>query len=505
VATFERESDPVHGGFGQKPKFPHASALQFLLRMSRRTGRSGVLNVVQLNLDKMARGGIYDHLGGGVARYSVDERWLVPHFEKMLYDNALLAGAYLDGYLATGRGEYGGVVRETLDYVLRSMTEPNGGFHSSEDADSEGEEGKFYLWTRDEILAALGRERGERFCYVYDVTEEGNFEDRNILNLPKSIAQCAAVRGWEASTLRDELTDARRVLLEIRDRRIRPGKDDKVLVSWNALMIDSLARAAGALDEPRYLVAAARCAAFLLRDLRRADGRLLHSWRGGQARFDAYLDDYAFLIQALVTLYEADFAPRWIDAAVQLADLVLKHFSDPAGGGFYYTADDHEPLIARTKDVYESSIPSGNGMAATALLRLGRLAGRPEYIEAARGVLAWAVPSMQRAPSATAQMLMAAMLDLGPQREIAILGDPHSADTAAALSDLRKRFVPDCLVACRRPGPPHEPSALDSLFAGKHPAPPEPTVFVCENFACQTPVSGVPAALDTWKRLAAGG
>jgi len=276
-----------------------------------------------------------------------------------------------------------------------------------------------------------------------------------------------------------------------------------VLVSWNALTIDSLARAAGALDEPRYLAAAVRCAEFLLGDVRRADGRLLHCWRGGQARFDAYLDDYAFLANALVTLYEASFEPRWIDQAVRLAELMLRHFADPAGGSFFYTADDHEQLVARAKDVYESSVPSGNAMAATALLRLGRLCGRADFADAARGILEASVSVMERAPSATAQMLMAAMLEIGPVREIAILGDPQSPETAAVLSDLRKRFIPDCVVACRRPGDAGG-SALDPLFAGRELRPPEPTVFVCENFACQAPISGPAAALDLWKRLAAG-
>lgn len=533
AAKLAQDFDTTHGGFGHKPKFPQAAALQFLLRMCRRTGRreqagsgsasrpagvratssgaasgeiraGGLLELVQLSLDKMAQGGIYDHLGGGFARYSVDERWLVPHFEKMLYDNGLLAGAYLDGYLATGRGEYARVVRETLNYVLNYMTDPAGGFHSSEDADSEGEEGKFYVWTPAEIKRVLGRDKGDRFCYVYDVTEAGNFEAHSILNLPQAIEQCAALRHWDVDELRAELTDSRRQLLAVRDRRPRPGKDDKVLVNWNALMIDALARAAGALDEPQYLTAAIRCAEFLVRDVQRADGRLLHSWRRGQARHDAYLDDYAFLINALITLYEASFEERWIDEAVRLADLVLQHFPDSTAGGFYFTADDHEQLLTRTKDVYESSIPSGNAMAATALLRLGRLTGREAYLAEARGTLEWAAGFLDQTPAATAQMLLAATLFLGPLREIVVLGDPHAPDTDAVLSDLRQRFIPDCVIACRPPDQAGGSAALNPLFAGKRPQPPAPTVFVCENFACQAPVSGLPAALDLWKRLAAG-
>lgn len=504
VAKLEHDFDPVYGGFGQQPKFPHASALQFMLRMCRRTGKRGLLEMVQLTLDKMVQGGIYDHLGGGFARYSVDERWLVPHFEKMLYDNGLLAGVYLDAYLATGQADYARVVQETLDYVLHYMTDPLGGFHSSEDADSEGEEGKFYVWTPAEVKRILGREQGERFCYVYDVTEGGNFEGRNILNLPKTSAQCAALRHWDLEELRRELTASRRTLLAIRDRRPRPGKDDKVLVSWNALMIDALARAAGALDQPQYLAAASRCAEFLLTDLRRPDGRLWHCWRQGQARYAAYLDDYAFLANALVTLYEASFEERWIDEAGRLADIMLRHFRDGTAGGFYFTADDHEPLISRIKDFYESSIPSGNAMAATALLRLGALCGREDYLAAARETLELAAGLLERLPSAAAQMILAAALSVGPLREIVLLGDQHAPDTVAVLSDLRKRFVPDCVVACRRAAVADGSPALAPLFAGKEARPPEPTVFVCENFACQSPVSGRAAALDVWKRLAAG-
>ena len=502
VAQLEREFDAVHGGFGVRPKFPHAMALQFLLRMWRRTGRDGLLKMVRLNLDKMASGGIYDHLGGGFARYSVDERWRVPHFEKMLYDNALLAGTYLDAYLVTGHGEYRRVVQETLDYVLTYMTDPAGGFHSSEDADSEGEEGKFYTWTRAEIKQVLGSRRSERFCYVYNVTDAGNFEGRNVLHRPQTIEQCAQRRGWDLDELQTELADCRRRLLEVRDRRVRPGKDDKVLLSWNALMIESLARAAVVFDEPKYLVAAAGAGNFILREMKRSDSRLLHTWRGGQARLDAYLDDYAFLIQSLVTLYESQFDEQWIDEAVRLADLVLEHFADPQAGGFFYTADDHEPLIARNKDFYESSVPSGNAIAAMAFLRLGVLCGRSDYLQAARGIVTAAAGLMQRVPSAVAQMLTAADMLLGPVPEIAIIGDPSHGDTGAVVSDLRRRYLPNRVVACRAPGREGGSRHLAPLFQGKSLSGAEPTVYLCENFACQAPVSGRQAVIRLWDRLA---
>ena len=499
----QREFDTVHGGFGSKPKFPHAMALQFLLRLWRRTGRNGLLDMVRLNLDKMARGGIYDHLAGGFSRYSVDERWLVPHFEKMLYDNALLSGVYLDAYQATGDPSYGRVVRETLDYVLGYLTDPAGGFHSSEDADSEGEEGKFYLWTPDEVKQVLGVERGERFCYIYDVSDGGNFEGRNILNLPKTIGQCASLKGWAPDGLQAELDESRRELLAVRDRRVRPGKDDKVLLGWTALMIDPLARAGGVFGESKYLEAATRAADFILAQMTRPDGRLLHAWRGGQAKLDAYLDDYAFFIQALVTLYESSFDERWVAQAVRLADLVLQHFADPQVAGFFYTADDHERLIARNKDFLESSVPSGNAVAAMALLRLGKLCGRGDYLQAAHDVIAAAAGWMQRAPTAMGQMLAVADMLVGPLPELVVIGDPAQEATAAVLIDLRKRYIPNRVVACRAPGQAGGSPHLDPLFQGKAAAGEQPVVYLCESFACQAPVSGRAAVTQLWDRLAA--
>jgi uncharacterized protein len=501
LVRLQRDFDTVHGGFGFKPKFPQAMALQFLLRMWRRTGRDNLLDMVRLNLDKMACGGIYDHLAGGFARYSVDERWLVPHFEKMLYDNALLSGVYLDAYQATSEASYGRVVRETLDYVLHYLTDPAGGFHSTEDADSEGEEGKFYLWTPSEVHQVLGPERGARFCDVYDVSDAGNFEGRNILNLPQTIEQHAQRKAWNPDELRAELADSRQQLLAVRDRRVRPGKDDKVLLSWNALMIDSLARAGVVLGEPRYLQAAAKAADFILQQMTRPDGRLLHSWRSGQAKLDAYLDDYAFFIQSLVTLYESQFEQRWIDQAVRLADLVLQHFADPQSAGFYYTADDHERLIARTKDFLESSVPSGNAMAAMALLRLGKLCGRSDYLQAAGGILQASAGLLERAASGLGQMLSAAEMWLGPLPEIVIVGDPTQAETAAVLADLRRRYLPNRVLACRAPQSPDDTPHLAPLFQGKTLVGDGPTVYVCENFACQSPISGPAAIRDLWERV----
>ncbi len=427
-AALERSFDHRHGGFGGAPKFPHPMDLQVLLRLWFRAGATGsasvsqrltstgtasgtqqstgkasgtrnqqFLDMVATTLDKMAAGGIYDQLGGGFHRYSVDERWLVPHFEKMLYDNALLTSAYVEALQATGNADYARVARETCDYVLRDLTDAAGGFYSTEDADSEGEEGKFYVWTPQEIEAVLGQDATEIFCYVYDVSGPGNFEGHNILNLPKSIAACAQLRQRDVNELRAELAAGATKLLEVRGHRVRPGRDDKVIVAWNGLMIDALAKAAGALDEPKYLTAAMKAADFILQNMRRPDGRLLHTWRAGQAKFDAYLDDYASLANALVSLYEATFDERYIDEAVRLVETMLTHFADATGGGFFYTADDHEQLIARHKDLQDSSVPSGNALAATVLVRLGKLTGRNAYLEAAEKTFRMASALLERA------------------------------------------------------------------------------------------------------------
>jgi uncharacterized protein YyaL (SSP411 family) len=478
--------------------------LRLLARVWRRTRSDSLLGVITLTLDKMAAGGMYDQLGGGFHRYSVDECWLVPHFEKMLYDNALLVPCYLDAFLITANPDYARVARETCDYVLREMTDAAGGFYSTQDADSEGEEGKFFVWKPEEIEEVLGKRGAETFAHAYDVTPEGNFEHgTSILNRPKTLAQSARILSRDASELERELVASRTRLLAARDQRVHPGLDDKVLVAWNALMIEALVQAAGVLDEPRYLAAAQRCAGFLLTQMRRADGRLLHVWRRGTATLDAYLDDYAALACALVTLYEADFDERWLDTALALSDAMLAHFEDPSDGGFFYTAADHEQLIVRPKDFYDNALPSGNSLAAVALVRLAKLTGRQQYLEAAERTLRAATPVMRQAAMAAGQMLMALDMYLGPTAEIVFIGDPKQADTAAALSALRKRFIPNKVVACREPN--QSAAGLETLaamFAGKSAGGPQPAVYVCQNFACQAPVHGREAAVKAWDDLA---
>jgi uncharacterized protein YyaL (SSP411 family) len=375
-----------------------------------------------------------------------------------------------------------------------------GGFHSTEDADSEGIEGKFYVWTPAEIRQVLGEEAGERFCYVYDVSEAGNFEHgTSILNLPKTLAQCAALKKWNLAELEQELKESRAKLLAVRDRRVRPGKDDKVLVSWNALMIDALARAGVVLPEPKYLIAAEGAAEFILKNLSRKDGRLLHTWRSGQAKLDGYLDDYSYLINAFVTLFEATFNERWIDEAVRLAELMVKHFEDRERGGFFFTADDHEQLIARNKDLHDASVPSGNAMAATALIRLGKLTGNAPFLESAGRTLAVAQSVMERTPTGAGQMLLALDLWRGPLQELVLIGGGSEHENAELVAAVQKTFLPNSVFAYRpatsavkgkkSSGGGRSPQ-LEPLFQGRAPIEELPALYICESFACQAPIAG---------------
>jgi uncharacterized protein YyaL (SSP411 family) len=502
VNQLARMFDRTYGGFGQAPKFPHPMDLQLLLAAYSRNQQPALLDMVRVTLDRMAAGGIYDHLGGGFARYSVDERWLVPHFEKMLYDNSLLARAYTDAYLVTRDENYARVVRETLDYVLRDMTAPAGGFYSTEDADSEGGEGLFYTWTPDEIEAVLGEERGATFGRVFDVTDVGNFEGRSILNLPKSLEQCAKLLKRTPEELVNELTQSKAELFAAREKRVHPGKDDKVIVAWNGLMIDAMARAGAALGEARYVAAAAKAADFILGSMRREDGRLLHTWRGGEAKLDAYLDDYAAVANSLVTLYESTGNERWIEEAVRLVDVLVEQFADPNGGGFFYTASDHEKLLTRTKELTDSSVPSGNALATTALLRLGKLLGRTAYLDAAASTLAAGVSIMERAPMAAGQMLLALDRFVGPSHELVLVGSATNADVNAVRAMIGSTYLPRAVVATRldeQSTSPSQSPLLDELFTGRASTDGKPVLYVCENFACQAPAVGLAAiekALD---------
>ncbi|MDX1969371.1 MAG: thioredoxin domain-containing protein [Planctomycetaceae bacterium] len=484
-----RSADRTHGGFGSAPKFPHPLDLRVLLRCHRRFGEPQALQIVRLTLDKMAAGGIYDHLGGGFARYSTDERWLVPHFEKMLYDNALLVPVYLEAYQATEDATYLRVVRETLDYVLREMTQPSGGYYSTQDADSEGVEGKFFVWSADEIDRVLGSDDGRIFRTVYDVTPQGNWEHSNILNRPKSLEESAFALGMQVVELGTVLERCRRTLFDVRSARIAPGRDDKILASWNGLMIAAMAQAANVLGDAKYATSAAAAADFVLLQMRRPDGRLWHAFKDGRARFNAYLDDYAAMIDGLVELYQADFHPRWLNEAVALAERMLAQFWDREDAGFFYTSEDHEALITRNKEIHDNATPSGNNLAAMALLKLARITGRRDFEANADATLNMLAGTLARAPMAAGQALLALDFLLGPTYEIVVCGE---GDREADWRELFQRFVPNRVVL-QRPSDVDDaelPGVLQCLLAGKSAIGQSATVYVCQSGMCQNPLKG---------------
>jgi len=471
AAIADRE-DHVHGGFGGAPKFPQASAIELLLAR-----RDGDAAPALRALRAMARGGIYDQLGGGFARYAVDAAWIVPHFEKMLYDNALLARAYLHGWQAGGDPLLRQVCVETLDWALRELRGPEGGFACALDADSEGVEGRFYVWTPEQLRAVLHDDRlAEVAIAHWGVTEAGNFEGRSIL-----------VRAGSDDDP-PELPEIKRRLLAAREQRVRPGLDDKRLTAWNALMLGALAEAGAVLEEPRCLEAARACADFLLGELRTDDGRLLRTWKDGRARLAGYLEDHAFLLEALLALYEATFEERWFTAARALADVTIARFADAERGGFFTTADDHETLVARRKDLEDTPIPSGNSAMALGLLRLARLTGEAAYEERARGVIALLHPIAARHPLAFAHLLQAVDFLLADDvREVAIVGPPRERATLVRV--VRAAHRPHVVLA-GGDGDPHGPAAAAvPLLAGRRPVDGRAAAYVCERFACQAPVT----------------
>jgi len=456
VTTLKRSYDAEYGGWGGAPKFPSASTIEFLLRHRER-------QMALHTLRRMAGGGIYDQIGGGFARYSVDARWIVPHFEKMLYDNALLARAYLHAFQVSGEPLFERVCRETLDWALRELQQPEGGFASALDADSEGVEGKFYVWRLDEVRAALDPELADTAIAHFGMSDAGNFEGANI-----------PVRATPDPERIDEI---KATLLAAREQRVRPGLDDKRLTAWNALMISALADAGAALGEPRYRDAAVATAEFILRDLR-ADGRLLRTYNQGRAHLNAYLEDHAFLLEALLTLYEATFDPRWFDEARALADQILDRFADPDRGGFFSTATDHETLIVRRKELEDTPIPSGSSAAAFGLLRLARLTGEARYEDAALSHIRLLHTFAGEHPPAFGHLLQAIDFVLADVQEVALVGD----DRAPLEQVVREAFRPHIVLAGG--------AANDvPLLAGREPVDGRAAAYVCQHFVCQRPVT----------------
>ena len=479
-----RAFSPEHGGFGRQPKFPQPMVLDFLLRQHARTGSREALRMVELTLEKMALGGIYDQVGGGFHRYSVDAVWLVPHFEKMLYDNAQLLRTCLHAWQISGRPLFRRVVEETADYVLREMASREGGFFSTQDADTEGEEGRFYVWTPSEIEAALGPEIGRIAGAYYGVTEDGNFEGRTILHVHRPLAAVAAEFGLTVQGADAVLGEARRHLYNARQARARPGRDEKVLVEWNGLMIHALAECGSVLVDQRYVRAASGAAEFVLARMSQPECRLYRTYKDGRAHLNAYLEDYASLVRALIALYEADFQLHWLDEAVRLADLMIAQFADERGG-FFQTGVGHEQLVARRKDFVDSAAPSGNSMAAEALLRLSLLTGNAAYRERAEGVLRSLAAHLGGQRTGFGRMLCALDLYLGPTREVAFVGETGTDDMEALLREVRARYLPNTVVALRRPG---EASDLPLLW-GREALDGRPTAYVCESYTCGLPVT----------------
>lgn len=480
--------DVVHGGFGGAPKFPQPMTLEFLLRHHARTGEPGALDIVRRTLLAMARGGIHDQIGGGFHRYSVDAQWLVPHFEKMLYDNALLAMAYLRAYQVTREPWMRAVAESTLDYVHREMTSPEGAFYSAQDADSEGVEGKFYVWTPDEIDEVLGPENGRLVRDYYGVTEPGNFEGANILHVPEDLEVFARAQGISTDELEAVLQHARGALYQARARRVWPARDEKAVTAWNALMLRTLAVAARVLGRQVDRDAAVRNAEFILGELYR-DGRLFRTWRDGRARIDAFLEDHALLADALLSLYEATFDIRYAAAARSLVDEVLDRFWDDGQGQFHDGHRDDPHLVVRPREVSDNATPSGNSAATMALLRLAAFTGESRYADVAERVLRSMAALPRRAPLMFGYLLAALDSYLATPTEVVIAGEPDAPDARSLLDVVDERYRPNTIIALRRPDEPETSERVLPLLAGRFPVGGAAAAYVCERFVCNRPVT----------------
>jgi uncharacterized protein len=469
--------DPREGGFGGAPKFPPSMTIDFLLRYHHRTGDDHALHMATFTLDKMAYGGLYDQVGGGFHRYSTDDRWLVPHFEKMLYDNALLARAYLDAYRLTHNPLYRRITEEVLDFIVREMRDANGGFYSTQDADSEGVEGKFYVWELGEFRDVAGAD-AELLAHYFDVTEHGNWEHRNILNIGRPADLFCRMEKISEDELRDKVTLARKRLYAAREKRVRPGRDEKILTDWNGLALRAFADAAAHLGRDDYRAVAQANAEFILKTL--WDGeRLLHSFKDGRARFNAYLDDYANVADGLLSLYQLTFDARWLRQAETLADRIVGGFWDAAQGGFFFTSSDHEALVSRTKDFFDNATPSGNSVAADVLLRVSALLDRPDLRQKAEQLTASITNLLAEYPSGFGRMLAAVDFQLGPSMEIAITGGVEPFAPA-----FRKHYLPRAVIAAG------ELNAIP-LLRDRAPVGGKPTAYVCQNMVCKQPVTDV--------------
>lgn len=497
--------DTQHGGFSRSPKFPTPHNLLFLLRYWKRSGDMSALGMVEKTLRAMRQGGIYDHVGFGFHRYSTDGRWFLPHFEKMLYDQAMLAMAYSEAYQATGKEEYEKTAREIFTYVLRDMTAKEGGFFSAEDADSEGEEGKFYLWTQDDIKQILTKEESDLIIKVFNLEKDGNFIEEaargkkggNILYLKKPLAEISSELKMSEQMLRKSLETARQKLFRVREKRIHPHKDDKILTDWNGLMIAALAKGAQSFNEPHYADAAKNAVAFILKNMRQGDGRLLHRYRDTQSAITAQIDDYAFFIWGLIELYETTFDINYLRTAIDLNKDLLLHFWDDKSGGFYFAPDDGEDLLVRRKEVSDGAVPSGNSVAMLNLLRLGRIALNADFEKKASQIGRAFSSTVAKHPAAHTQLMVALDFAVGPSYEIVIVGNPQGKDTTNMLKVLKTQFIPNKVVLFR-PAAQDAPdiSQIAAYTKNMSSLDGKATVYVCTDYACKFPTTDASKMLD---------
>ena len=513
AATYQQLAaafDPANGGFGTSPKFPSPHNLLFLLRHWQRTGEPMALEMVETTLQSMRRGGIYDQIGFGFHRYSTDAEWLLPHFEKMLYDQALLAMAYTETYQITRDPQYEAVAREIFTYILRDMTDENGGFYSAEDADSEGEEGLFYLWSVDEISELLAEEDADLLQALSQFSDEGNFLEQttgqpmglNIVHLSSTLADFASEAGLSDAELAQRLETIRQTLFDVREERIHPHKDDKILTDWNGLMIAAFAKAARTFDDAEYAQTAGHAADFLLETMRDDNGRLLHRYRDGETAFQATVDDYAFFVSGLLELYETTFDLRYLEAALALNGEQQEHFWDELGGGFYLTPDDGETLISRQKEIYDGAIPSGNSVTMLNLLRLGRLTGDVQYEEQAAALSRAFANQVSQGPMGHTQLMSALSFGVGPTFEVVIVGEPEAADTQAMVATLRSLYLPNKVVLLREPGE-NPPITELADYTKYHSAlNDQATAYVCRNFVCEFPTNDAGKMLELLQKPA---
>lgn len=502
--SYKQRFDSVCGGFGNAPKFPSPHNLMFLLRYYHQTKNESSLEMVKNTLTQMRLGGIYDHIGFGFARYSTDREWLVPHFEKMLYDQAMLCMAYTEAFQITQNNLFKQTAQEILEYVLRDMTHPDGGFYSAEDADSEGEEGKFYLWTIEEIKDIL-KDDAELFIKLFNIEDDGNWLDEskgmmtgtNILHLKNTVDNLQSTEQFKEIDLEEFIAKTRKKLFDEREKRVHPHKDDKILTDWNGLMISAFVKAAGVFDDHTYQVAAEKALNFILTNLRKTDGKLIHRYRDGEAGLPTHIDDYAFLIQALLDLFELTFNAEYLKTSIELQEISLNHFLDKQNGGFFFTSDESEELITRQKDLYDGAYPSGNSVMLSNLVRLGKMTQNSIYDETAEKMIACFSGQVNNYPSIFSQFLLGLDLVFNESLEIIIAGDKKSEEVAQAIKEFHRIFLPNKIFIYNNEN--EELVRMIPFLSVNRSISKKLTIYVCRNYVCNMPVHSVTEAISIIK------